>query len=145
MTNDVQKWGPWAGGLITGAESEHDELLHPSPRIYAVSPSGGVSFVKLGIAPEDFDLIKSNQDLYISAYNDGMILKLSRNWLTNYIGDMLVTQEGLSPFAPAVFIAKWNPTNSAFETRRISAPAFANSGFEHATFAPINLPNLPLP
>jgi len=95
----------------------------------------------LGIAPEDFDLIPTNQDLYCVNYQSSggsQILKLSRTLLTNYVGNLLITQAGEFTI-PRLFIVKWNGTN--FVSHSISLPDSVGSQFEHVTFAPINLPS----
>jgi len=95
-----------------------------------------VTSFALGIAPEDFDIIQTNQDLYCVIQSDpGQILKLSRTLLTNYVGDLLITQEGFFFGTPKLFIMHWDGTN--FVTRSISSSDL----FEHVTFAPINLPS----
>jgi hypothetical protein len=88
LTNDVQKWGPWAGKIITGTESE---IL---PKIYAIATNGAVTSFSLGIGPEDFDLIPTNQDLYCADENSYQILKVSRSYFSSYVGDLLITQSG---------------------------------------------------
>ena len=131
LTNDVQKWGPWAGRILTGGES-----VTPEPEICAVSASGNVITNKLGIAPEDFDIIPANQDLYCVNQSSGTIEKLSKFFLTDYVGDLLITQSGEFYGGPTLFIVHWNPTNSVFEKISISHPG----GLEHVSSAPINLP-----
>jgi hypothetical protein len=136
LTNDVSKWGPWAGKILTGAESQ------TPPLIFAVDTNGVVSSFALGIEPEDFDVIPVNQDLYLTAYNEGMILKLSKSFLTNYVGDMLITQEGPNSLLTRLYIVHWDPVQSDFTVRTILPPWWASQGFEHSTFAPISLPKV---
>ncbi len=133
LTYDVQKWGPWAGKIITGAES-----LSP-PLVYAVDTNGTVTSFALGIEPEDFDLIPTNQDLYCVDETFGQIVKFPGTLLTNYWSDLLITQsgDGAGDFG-ALFIVHWDSTNSTFVTRRIPY----TSQFEHVTFAPMNIPCL---
>ncbi len=141
LTNDVQKWGPWAGKILTGAESKIPPLIH------AIDANGLVTSFVLGIEAEDFDIIPPNQDLYCTAFVDHKVLKVSRNLLTNYVGDLLITQEGLPPNqCSRLFIVKWNPTNAALEMRSFALPTtIFQVGFEHVTFAPIDLPAVPNP
>jgi hypothetical protein len=143
LTNDVAKWGPWAGKIVTGDEHEH--------AIYAIDADGiftryeTASLIPGGIDPEDFDIIPANLDLYNLYACDpdaGQIVKLSGTLLTNYVGDLLITQGG--EFFPnliaKVFIVHWDGSN--FVTRSI--PYFRQNQtaghFEHITFAPINIP-----
>jgi len=138
LTNDSTRWGPWAGKIVTGAESAIP------PAIYTVDTNNNVNALELGIEPEDFDIIETNQNLYCSTFinfGNGQIAKLSRSLLTNYWGDLLITQEGAQGQSPnpKLFIVHWDPTNSVFVTRRISY----TFEFEHVTFAPINVPDIP--
>lgn len=135
LTNDVQKWGPWAGKIITGAES-----LHP-PLVYAIDTNGLINSYTLGIEPEDFDLIPPNQDLYCADEDNNIVVKLSRTLFTNYWGDLLITQsgDGGNGSPGMLFIVHWNSTNAAFQVRSI----YYGPDFEHVTFAPIDLPSSP--
>ena len=126
LTNDIAKWGPWAGKIVTGAES------HKPPVILSIGTNGVIDYHYLGIAPEDFDIIRPNQDLYCTDQEHGLILKVSRNLLTNFWGDLLITQEGFNN--PGLNIVRWSGSN--FITRRIS---YTNT-MEHSTFAPIDIP-----
>ena|ERR1043165_1700766 len=117
----TQKYGPLAGKIVTGAEA-----IDP-PLVYAVDTNRTVTAFDLDIQPEDFNVIPTNQDLYLTAQEDAQgpdsrIMKLSRTLFTNYWGDLLITQEGAIDFqhTPALFILHWNSTNSLFEIHRIS-------------------------
>jgi len=71
------------------------------------------------------------------------IRKISSTLLTNYWGDLLITQEGLE--GPDVnngrlFIVHWDNAKTNLVVRSITKPGAV---FEHVTFAPINLPSHP--
>jgi hypothetical protein len=136
LTNDVEKWGPWAGKILAGAEATDPPLIH------AIATNGVVSSLNLGILPEDFDIIPPNQDLYCTGFNEGKIYKLSRNLLTNFVGDLLITQEGTLATGTKLHVVHWNSGTSSFVVRSIPPPPNFQ-GFEHCTFAPVNLPSLP--
>jgi hypothetical protein len=95
------------------------------------------------IYPEDFDIVQPNQSLYACAFLQDAIVKLSSTYLTNYVGDLIVTDAGERTGNAALFIIHWDAISSKFVVRRISLNA--NSGptrFEHVTFSPIELPKL---
>ena len=103
--------------------------------------NGAVQSFDLGIAPEDFDVIKPNQDLYCLDVSQMKIRKISSTLLTNYWGDLVITDEGAeSPEGGRLFIVHWDNAHTNFVVRSL-----ANQGywFEHVTFAPINLPSHP--
>jgi hypothetical protein len=137
ITNNPAKWGQWAGKIIFGAESESP------PLVLTIDTNGVVEAFDMGIAPEDFDLIPTNQDLYIAGQPDGpdqgALLKLSREFLKDFVGDLLIAQVGDGANHPEakLFIVKWDSINSVpVIVGSISVPR----NFEHVTFAPINLP-----
>ena len=136
LTNDAAKWGPWAGKIITGAEA-----VLPEPEIYGIDINGIVTTNHLGIAPEDFDIIPNNQDLYCVDFDDSAILKLRKDYFTNYVGSLLITQAGEYFGPPKLFVVQWNSATTNFVIHTITGPG----QFEHVTFAPINLPVLPTP
>ncbi len=131
LPNDVVKWGPWAGKIVCGAES------HSPPLIYTIATNGATASFALGIAPEDFDIIPANQNLYICDFDQNKILKLPAAYFANHVGDLLITEAGEFGSSPKLFIVHWNGTS--FITTSLSY----NGIFEHVTFAPLNLPALP--
>jgi len=138
LPNDPARWGSQAGKIITGAESA------TPPSIFTIGTNGIVTTFVLGIQPEDFDIIPAGQDLYGADESQQRILKVSRNLLTNYVGDLLITQSGDGfPNGPGVlFIVGWNESAQNFFIKsRFSTPN--QSRFEHVTFAPVSLPSFP--
>ncbi len=143
LTNDVTKWGPFAGKIITGAEAVTNVYGQIEPLVYAISTNGEVQSFNLGIAPEDFDIIKTNQDLYCVDWSQSKIRKVSSTLLTNYVGDLLITEEGAEGVTPQegrLFIVHWDNANTNFVVRSLWNQGY---WFEHVTFAPINLPSYP--
>lgn len=144
LANDVAKWGPWAGTIVTG-----DENFDP-PLIYTVAANGSVSFFNTtnlifeGIRTEDFDIIPPNQDLYACDLWGNRIVKLSRDYFANYVGDLLITDSGEYSAPAKLFVLHWDAATTNFLTRRISykRPDGSDGQFEHVTFAPIDLPGL---
>lgn len=138
LPKNTNQWGPWAGKILTGDEG--------NGILYAIDTNGTVSPYDLGIEPDHFVLIPANQDLYACEYANVRVIKLSRTFLTNYVGDLLITQEGgSSSYNPSgLFIVNWSGTN--FVTQAVYGDAVTN-GFgqlEDATFAPLNLPSQPI-
>jgi hypothetical protein len=139
LTNDVEKWGPWAGKIITGDEDAVGENQQPRPLICTVDANGVTRQYALEIFPEDFDIIPNNiasQNLYCADPVAGAVLKLSGSWLTNYAGSLLITQAGEGGPPAKLAIVNWDGTNFVKRTIPYSRR------FEHVTFAPIELPGL---
>jgi len=146
LSNDVTRYGPLAEKIITGA----DEPASGPPLIYAIDPTNGVTSFDFGITAEHFDVIPANQDLYVISEfenNDGgLVLKLSHSLLTNYVGDLLITQGGRYVGEPALYIVHWD--GSRFVIRGIplnfySQGVHLTDEIESVTFAPINIPPTP--
>ena len=144
LTNDAQKWGPWAGTIITGDEDHLDSTFAKDPAIYTIATNGAVtmtetlSLITNGIYPEDFEVIPTNQNLYITAYQPDYIMELPAHYLAPYAGDLLVAQAG-EGVAPGLFIIRWNSQTTNFVTISIPVPVSVHQ-IEHATFAPIAFP-----
>ncbi len=140
LPNNVSQWGPWAGKIITG-----DETLTPPP-IYTIAANGGVTtndtttLIAGGIRPEDFDLIPAGQDLYACDYYGNAVVKLSRAYLTNFVGQLLITQEGTTVNDPGkLFAVRWDAATTNFVARHLLT--FVRP-LEQVTFAPVSLPPL---
>jgi hypothetical protein len=144
LTNDPVEWGPWAGKIITGAESALDGNFNHQPLIHAIDTNGAVRSFMLDIEPEDFDIIPPNQDLYCVDFDNSAVVKLRRDYFTNYVGGLLITQAGeFDPVAhpSKLFVVQWDNDTTNFVIHSLTGPG----KFEHVTFAPINLPGQPTP
>lgn len=142
LTNDAAKWGPWAGKIITG-----DEEQSPPP-IYTIATNGVVTtndttlMIAGGIHTEDFEIIRPGQDFYACDLFRNLVLKVSRDYFTNYIGQLLITEGadfGNSVGEAKLFVVRWDAATTNFVTRKILT---FPSALEHVTFAPVNLPPL---
>jgi len=146
LPNDVARFGRLAGKIITGDEQEL--------KLYAIDPDGAVTSYYTpnffpgsiafgpagGIGPEDFDIIRTNQDLYACDPDVGAIVKLPASFLAPYAGDLLITQAGEFNFAAALFIVRWECDNPVATRIGYKRPNGDYGHFEHVTFAPINIP-----
>jgi hypothetical protein len=144
LTNDVAKWGPWAGKILTG------DIYN----LYAIDTNGIVTpyYTVInyefgdGVFPESLCLIPANEDLYFIDASNNKLVKISRAALAPYVGDLAIvsTTFGADSIYARVIIYAWDPVNSVFETKVIQ-PKYGNNYYfgvlEDATFAPINLPS----
>ncbi|MFY4729316.1 hypothetical protein, partial [Nitrospira sp. BLG_2] len=130
LPNDQQKYGPWAGRIVTGAERRDP------PLIYTIDTTGNVAEFAEGIAPEDFDIIPGGQALYCTDGNAGRIYKVPAAYFTEYVGDLLITQAGeVWDYPAALLLLHWD--GSHFVRKSVFPPEGVM--FEHVTFAPIDL------
>jgi len=146
LPNDTNKWGPWAGKIITG-----DEDAQPSGFIYSVATNGVVvtynttNLIAGGIHTEDFDIIPPNQNLFVCDNARNAIFELPAIFFTNCVGDLLITDAGEQsvPQQAKFFIVHWDAANTNFAiTKSAYKRSDGTSGeLEHVTFAPIDLPS----
>jgi hypothetical protein len=103
---------------------------------------GKIAGSRLDWRTDSFDIIPPYQDLYLcdKTYGGGAVMKLSSTLLTNYWGDLLVTQGDEVDNESKLFILHWD--GMEFNARRLQRiPHFGQ--FENATFAPIDIPSQP--
>jgi hypothetical protein len=156
LSNDVARYGPLAGKIVTGSEDGGGTNRN---LIRTIDTNGVVGRLDLGIVSlnhanghddglscEHFDLIPPDQDLYLVDEGDNMVLKLPRMWFTNYVGDLLVTQGGQFVGEPELYILHWN--GSSFMPHGIPLKYYSRTNInfigmieiEGVTFAPIDVP-----
>jgi hypothetical protein len=133
LTNDVQRWGPWAGKIITGDEDEQN--------IYTIGTNGvtatfaTTNMIAGGIAPEDFEVIPPDSTLYVTQFDDNSVMELPATYFRNNIGDLLITEAG-EVRGVAMYIVHWDSRGSNFVTFPINLPGTVTH-VEHTTFAPV--------
>ena len=142
MTNTVI--ADWSG--ISGVQSEVKLAIVPTNTAGFTNGDVTTNDTTLlfpgGIHPEDFEIIPPNQDLY-ACDPVGQIVKLPASYLTNFVGDLMITDAGeYGDPSAKLFIVHWDAVTSNFITRSIQyiRPGPSNGRLEHVTFAPINLP-----
>jgi hypothetical protein len=142
LPNEPAKWGPWAGKIVTGDEGQN--------RIFTIDGNGEAASYDTttiyweGIRAEDFEIIPPNQDVYCCDLFGDVIVKLSRNYLTNHVGDLLITHAGEYGPPGKLFIVRWNAAITNFTAIPVpyKRPDNSDGQFEHVTFAPIDFPPL---
>jgi hypothetical protein len=148
IPSNTTKYGIFAGNIVFGDEDE--------ATIYTVDTNGLVSaydttgWVSVGIKPESFAIIQTNQNLYAvnsaSDTADSRVLKVSQFALSKYFGDLLVADEKSA--TPKLAILHWDALNSRVVPFLIPLPATLEDGFslngdfEGVASAPLDVPNL---
>src|SRR5205807_474398 len=108
VPNDASKYGPLAGTILTGDEKDN--------KLFTIDTNGLVTPYAISALVENLNLIPTNQDLYVADAGtagkaNGIIWKVSRNSLTNFVGDILVTDEGNVDTTPLLEIVHWDGQN----------------------------------
>ncbi|MDB6112677.1 MAG: hypothetical protein JWR69_4427, partial [Pedosphaera sp.] len=88
IPNNTNKYGPWAGKILAGAEDGAPGGIPPC--VFSIDTNGASAhFDFLTIHPEDIHIIKTNQDFYVNGlagFASAAIFKLPRNSpLTNFV------------------------------------------------------------
>jgi hypothetical protein len=129
-----EKYGPWAGKIVAGAEDLNG--------FFYIDTEGNISFISLaingiGLAPEDIDIIPPNENFYGVDIGSNQVLGAPAATFNEMVGDFLVTQErGANP---PLYHVKWNPITNQFVSKVIYS---GSASWEHVTFSPANIDNL---
>ncbi|HEV2705796.1 MAG TPA: Ig-like domain-containing protein, partial [Pyrinomonadaceae bacterium] len=124
IPDDPQKYGPWAGKILIGAENER--------RFYTVDAQGQTAFYDLFIWPEDIDIIPANENFFGVAFGNNALMGAPASAFRGMAGDLLITQE-----SGALYHIRWN--GSEFEKTILANVA----QWEHVTFAPAGIVEIP--
>ncbi|MET0623972.1 MAG: DUF6531 domain-containing protein, partial [Pyrinomonadaceae bacterium] len=125
IPNIAEKYGPWAGKILIGAEEQG--------RLYAVDADGVSTSYQLGINPEDIDIIPPNENFFGVDYAGQTLWGAPAAAFGSIVGDILVAQE-----SPGIlYRVRWNGT--AFEKSQLAQV----SQWEHVTFAPAGIAEIP--
>jgi hypothetical protein len=82
-----------------------------------------------GIRPEDFAVVPADQDLYCTDPNQNRVVRVSRSFFADHVGDLVVVQ-GFEVHTAALFILHWNAVG--FDVTVLNYDGW----LEQATFAP---------
>jgi len=139
VPNDPIKYGSIAGKIIAGAEGPG--------LMYVFDANGFVGTHNLGVAIEDIDLIQANENFFGVNFGTNKLLGASASDFASMVGDILLTQEfGGGP--SGLFRLYWNGTSLVAESIGLSLGSATPGQWEHVTFAPagiLEIPAVPLP
>lgn len=133
VPNDPLKYGPLAGRIIAGAESQG--------RLYIIDTAGGVSFITPGVNVEDIDLITPNENFFGVNFGTGRLLGAPASEFASIAGDILLTQEvgGTS----GLFRLYWNGSSLVTEAVTLNPGSFNPGQWEHVTFSSAGIVEIP--
>ena len=102
---------------------------------------GKVDFIEPGVNVEDIDLIEANQNFYGINFGSNRILGAAAADFKPYVGDILLTQEVHNE--SGLFRLYWDGSAIRTEQIRLAANSEIPSQWEHVTFAPAGVSELP--
>lgn len=118
VPNDVDRFGPWAGRILIGAEGQG--------RIYAVAADGTVESFQLGLTVEDLDIVPPDASFYGVDYAGRRIVTAGPEQWTDKVGDMVVAEEN-----GQLWDVRWDAAAAAFVKVQLARVA----QWEHVTFS----------
>jgi len=117
IPNEEEKYGPWAGKILAGAEEES--------RIYAIDADGNFDFYELGIEPEDIDVIAGSENFFGVDYGGSTLWGAPPAEFAEMVGDVLIAQE----HPGILWHVRWD--GEEFDVREVARV----SQWEHVTFS----------
>ncbi|PYK97949.1 MAG: hypothetical protein DME19_14375 [Verrucomicrobia bacterium] len=127
LPNDSCKYGPWAGKILSCAETLN--------LLLAIDVNGNSTSFDLGLAlPEALAVVVSDRNLFCLNFINldrphSTMLKVPKTLLTNFVGDIIVVEEQ----RPDLVVVHWDGVR--FVTRHLSVSGA--SSLEPVAFAPI--------
>ncbi len=135
VPNDVLKYGDLAGKIIAGAEVPG--------QLYIFDNTGFIDNPNVGVDIEDIDLIPENENFFGVNYGTGNLLGVEASQFSSVVGDILLTQEFGGE--TGLFRLFWDGSAIATEAFTLAAGSFNPGQWEHVTFAPIGVVEIPPP
>lgn len=140
VPNDPTKFGFLAGKIVAGAEGQHG--------VHIIDNVGQVnSFINTDFAIEDLDVIDGN--FYGVNFGTSTILAAPATQFAGLEGQILATQEfptgGNDAAKYGLALLSWDAANSRPKFTRIDVSSDSDrvDQWEHVTFAPIGVTNIP--
>ena len=133
VPNDAAKYGPLAGKIIAGAEGQG--------LLYAFNSDGTYSTYNLGVNVEDIDMITAGENFFGVNYGTGRLLGAPASQFASIAGDILLTQEFGA--GSGLFRLHWDGSGLAAEPLTLGAGSAPVGQWEHVTFAPAGIVEIP--
>lgn len=118
VPDDVDRYGPWAGKILVGAEEQG--------RMYAIAADGTMTSYALGLTVEDLDIVPPDASFYGVDFQGRRIVTAGPEQWTDKVGDMVIAEEN-----GQLWDARWDTASSAFILAHLARVA----QWEHVTFS----------
>lgn len=127
VPNIPVRYGPLAGKIIAGAENEG--------LLWAFDAQGNSTTYNLAVAVEDIDLVTPKENFFGINFGTSRLLGATAKNMEPMIGDIILTQENVTPGTSGLFRLQW--TGTALQAVAIPLdPTSAPVGqWEHVTMA----------
>ena len=136
VPND-SSYGAFAGRILAGDET--------TGALYAIAADGSVdAYPNIGVDIEDIDLIPEGENFYGANFGTGQLLGAESIQWIGYDGGILLTQEFPAPGTSGLYVLTWD-NGPAVTPVELSGESFTPGQWEHVTFAPAGVLELPVP
>jgi len=121
------RYGPLAGKIIAGAEAQG--------LLWVIDPSGTATQLDLGVDVEDIDLVTPRENFFGVNFGTSRLLGATAENMQPMVGDILLTQEIVTPGASGLFRLQWNGTALTAEPIPLDPTSAPVAQWEHVTLA----------
>ena len=127
VPNIPVRYGPLAGKIIAGAEVEG--------LLWAIDANGNTTSYNLGVAVEDIDLVTPRENFFGINYGTSRLLGATAKNMEPMIGDIILTQETVTPGTSGLFRLQWDGTALQAVAIPLDPASIAVGQWEHVTMA----------
>ncbi|HSD88985.1 MAG TPA: hypothetical protein VLB44_15765 [Kofleriaceae bacterium] len=127
VPNIPVRYGPIAGKIIAGAEEQG--------LMWVISPNGDATTMSLGVNIEDIDIVMPGENFFGVNFGTSRLLGATAAECKSMIGDILLTQEVVTPGTSGLFRLQWDGTALTAAPVGLSATSAPVGQWEHTTFA----------
>ncbi|MDB4956820.1 MAG: hypothetical protein JWO36_4389 [Myxococcales bacterium] len=121
------RFGPLSGMIIAGAEEQG--------LLWAIAPNGDSVTYNVGVNIEDIDIVTPNENFFGVNFGTSRLLGVSAAEIKPMIGDILLTQEVVTPGTSGLFRLQWTGTNLEALPVGLDPASATVAQWEHTTFA----------
>ena len=127
VPNVPVRYGPLAGKIIAGAEAQG--------LLWAFDANGGMTSYNLGVAVEDIDLVVRGENFFGINFGTSRLLGATAKNMEPMIGDILLTQEVVTPGTSGLFRLQWTGTTLEAVAIPLDPMSAEVAQWEHVTTA----------
>ncbi len=133
VPDDPDKYGPWAGTILAGAEAQG--------LLWSITREGSATSYNLGIAPEDLDIIRPGEGFFGVNFGSSRLLAAPPSTFAGMEGDILITEEFFA--STGLYHVRWDGTDFAVTEFALAPGSEVPAQWEHVSFAPIGIVPFP--
>lgn len=127
VPNFPVRYGPLAGKIIAGAEEQG--------LLWVISPNGTSTTLNVGVTIEDIDIVTPRENFFGVNYGTSRLLGATADNMAPMVGDILLTQETVTPGTSGLFRLQWDGTNVVATPVPLAAGSATVGQWEHTTLA----------